>query len=83
MGSSPHVARNIRRLRLERGLNQRQLAARVNVPQTRISMWECGLPIPDEQLQAIARALGVPARALAIRYVTIPAPGREPEPDAA
>ena len=37
----------IKELRLERGLSQRELAAKTNIKQANISRWEAGLVVPN------------------------------------
>ncbi len=37
----------LKELRLERGLSQRELAAKVNIKQANISRWESGLVVPN------------------------------------
>ena len=55
----------IRRLRLEQGLTQAALAARVGVGAKAVSKWELGQGCPDVSLlAALAQALGVPAEGL-------------------
>ena len=55
----------IRRLRLEQGLTQRELADRLGVSPKAVSKWENGLGCPDVTLlNALAAALGVQVEAL-------------------
>jgi transcriptional regulator with XRE-family HTH domain len=58
------VARNIRRLRLERGLTQEELAARIRITRNYVGMIERQESSPTvEVLERIAKALGIePAR---------------------
>src|SRR3954452_4464601 len=58
------VARNIRRLRLERGLTQEELAARIRINRNYVGMIERQENSPTvEVLERIAKALGIePAR---------------------
>lgn len=50
----------IRSLRMERGLTQRELAARLGVSDKAVSKWERGLGCPDVSLlTAISQELGV------------------------
>ena len=58
------VARNIRRLRLERGLTQEELAARIRITRNYIGMIERQENSPTVAiLERIAKALGIePAR---------------------
>lgn len=52
--------------RLESGLRQIELAQRAQIARCRLSELECGYLTPQpEELQRIAKALGVPAEALA------------------
>lgn len=37
----------LRELRIEKGLSQRELAAKVNIKQANISRWEAGLVVPN------------------------------------
>ena len=54
------MARHIRKLRLERGLTQEELAERLHVTRQAVSNWERSAAQPDlDTLQAIAAALGV------------------------
>jgi transcriptional regulator with XRE-family HTH domain len=48
---------NLRDMRRNRGLSQRDLAARVGMHQPRISMIEIGTPIRRETAERLARAL--------------------------
>lgn len=51
----------IRKLRLERGLTQKQLAEALFVTDKTISKWECGMGCPDiTLLRALSRQFGVP-----------------------
>jgi len=43
-------SRNLRRLRLEKGLTQEQLAAELGVSVQSVSRWECGNTLPDVML---------------------------------
>ena len=53
-------ARNLRRLRLEKGYTQEQLAEMMNVSPKSVSRWECGNTLPDVmQLPELARVYGV------------------------
>jgi transcriptional regulator with XRE-family HTH domain len=60
------VARNIRRLRLERGLTQEELAARIRITRNYVGMIERQENSPTvAMLERIAKALGIePARLL-------------------
>jgi transcriptional regulator with XRE-family HTH domain len=54
------VARNIRRLRLERGLTQEELAARIRITRNYVGMIERQENSPTvAMLERIAKALGV------------------------
>ena len=44
------MGKEIRRLRLDRGLTQEALAAALNVTSQTVSKWECGNTVPDVQL---------------------------------
>jgi transcriptional regulator with XRE-family HTH domain len=67
-GSSPdeiNVARAVREIRQSRGLSQRQLAARMDVPRTYISKIENAKAMPTlSSLERLATALGVEVCAL-------------------
>lgn len=53
-------ARNIRELRLRRGLTQAALARRVGTTQAMLSHWESGISTPNiEQAHLLAREFGV------------------------
>ena len=58
------VARNIRRVRLERGLTQEELAARIRINRNYVGMIERQENSPTvDMLERIAKALGIePAR---------------------
>jgi transcriptional regulator with XRE-family HTH domain len=59
------VARAVREIRQSRGLSQRQLAARMDVPRTYISKIENAKAMPTlSSLERLARALGVDICAL-------------------
>lgn len=52
----------IKKLRIEQGLSQDELAERVHVVRQTVSKWERGTSVPDaDSLMALARALGVSA----------------------
>ena len=54
------VAKHIKRLRVEKGLTQEELAERLHVTRQAVSNWERSAAQPDlDTLQAIAAALGV------------------------
>jgi transcriptional regulator with XRE-family HTH domain len=56
-------AGNIRRLRLERGLTQEELAARIRITRSYVGMIERQENSPVAMLERIAKALGIePAR---------------------
>lgn len=56
---------NIRTLRLERGLSQEELAARLHVVRQTVSKWEQGLSVPDADLLiALAETLETPVSTL-------------------
>lgn len=56
---------NIRELRKAAGLTQRELAEKVNVTQSAVSLWENGRGKPLEKwYPAIAKALGVSVKDL-------------------
>lgn len=44
------MGKEIRRLRMDRGLTQEALAAALNVTAQSVSKWECGTSVPDVQL---------------------------------
>lgn len=55
----------IKKLRIEQGLSQDELAERVHVVRQTVSKWERGTSVPDaDSLMALARALGVSAAEL-------------------
>lgn len=55
----------IKKLRIQQGLSQDELAERVHVARQTISKWERGTSVPDaDSLMALARALGVSAAEL-------------------
>ena len=57
-----HFAENLRRLRLEKGFTQDQLAEKMGTSPQSISRWECGNSLPDVmQLPALAQIYGVTA----------------------
>ena len=59
------IARNIKRIRISRGMTQAELGARLFVAPQTVSKWERGLSCPDIiQLGDIADALDTPIRAL-------------------
>ena len=58
--NNDNFSRNLRRLRLEKGLTQEQLAGRLGVSMQSVSRWECGNTLPDVLLlPEIARLYGV------------------------
>lgn len=60
MMNSEHFSRNLRRLRLDKGLTQEQLAGVLGVSVQSVSRWECGNTLPDVMLlPEIARLYGV------------------------
>ena len=70
------VARNLRRLRVERGLSQENLAADAGIDRTYVSRLERGLENPTIAiLEQLADALGAPI----VELLAVPAPG-EPLP---
>ncbi|MBQ9348659.1 MAG: helix-turn-helix transcriptional regulator [Oscillibacter sp.] len=55
----------LRRLRIEKGLTQQQLANRLNVDRTSVTNWEIGRHMPDvATISRLAEALGIGAAAL-------------------
>lgn len=55
-----HFSQNLRRLRLEKGLTQEQLAEMLGVSPQSVSRWECGNTLPDVMLlPQIARLYSV------------------------
>nr|MCR5072779.1 helix-turn-helix domain-containing protein [Clostridiales bacterium] len=44
------MGKEIRRLRMDRGLTQEALANALNVTAQSVSKWECGTSVPDVQL---------------------------------
>lgn len=58
--NSEYFANNLRRLRLEKGLTQEQLACTLGVSVQSVSRWECGNTLPDVMLlPEIAHLYGV------------------------
>lgn len=58
--NSEYFSRNLRRLRLEKGLTQEQLANTLGVSVQSVSRWECGNTLPDVMLlPQIARLYSV------------------------
>ena len=58
--NNEHFSRNLRRLRLAKGLTQEQLAARLGISVQSVSRWECGNTLPDVMLlPELARLYGV------------------------
>lgn len=56
---------NLLRARLDRGLNQEELARKSKLSQTQVSLFEAGIRLPSlEQFLRLARALDVPLQAL-------------------
>lgn len=52
----------LRRLRIEKGLSQKQLADRLHMERSSVSNWEAGRRIPDAAaISQLAKALGVDA----------------------
>ena len=45
--SSVGNSNRIKELRIEKGLSQRELAAKTNIKQANISRWEAGLVVPN------------------------------------
>jgi transcriptional regulator with XRE-family HTH domain len=69
------VARNLRRLRVERNLSQEALAADAGIDRTYVSRLERGLENPTvAMLEQLAEALGAPIA----EFLAIPAPGEPP-----
>lgn len=60
MYSASQLGQNIKRLRLERGFTQAELAARLHITAQNVSKWEKGLSLPDvNNLCLLASALDV------------------------
>jgi transcriptional regulator with XRE-family HTH domain len=73
------VARNIRRLRLERGLTQEALAGEAGIDRTYVSRLERGLENPTVAvLEKLARALSSNIEELFRAPGAAEAPGRSP-----
>ena len=54
------LSENLKKLRIQKGLSQEELAIKLNVVRQTISKWEKGLSVPDsEMLIRIAEELGV------------------------
>lgn len=54
------LSENLKKLRMQKGLSQEELAIKLNVVRQTISKWEKGLSVPDsEMLIRIAEELGV------------------------
>ena len=69
------VARNLRRLRVGRGLSQENLAADAGIDRTYVSRLERGLKNPTIAiLEQLADALGAPI----VELLAVPAPGEPP-----
>ena len=69
------VARNLRRLRVVRGLSQEILAADAGIDRTYVSRLERGLENPTVgMLEQLADALG----ATILEFFVVPAPGEPP-----
>jgi transcriptional regulator with XRE-family HTH domain len=69
------VARNLRRLRVERGLSQENLAADAGIDRTYVSRLERGLENPTvAMLEQLADALD----ATIVEFFLVPAPGEPP-----
>ncbi len=63
----------IKKLRIERGISQEELAERVNVSRQTISKWENGLAVPSgDNLARLGKALEVPVDALLNKNWTPP-----------
>lgn len=59
------ISKNIKQLRIKKGLNQEQLSAMIGVTRQTISNWERGVSLPDiDSIVKIAAALGVGAEEL-------------------
>lgn len=62
---SDHFSDNLRRLRMEKGYTQQQLASRVFVDRSSVARWESGSRVPDLiLLRRLAECLGVEPSAL-------------------
>lgn len=58
-------AETVRKLRIEKGLSQRELAQRMYVTQSTVARWECGSRLPDVvMISLLAKKLGVDAGTL-------------------
>lgn len=69
-----HLARNLRLIRVSRGLNQAALATRSGLGQPYISALERGLrPSRTEHVERLASALGVDVDALLSERLIVPA----------
>jgi transcriptional regulator with XRE-family HTH domain len=69
------VARNLRRLRVKRGLSQEALAADAGIDRTYVSRLERGLENPTvAMLEQLADALS----ATIVEFFVVPAPGEPP-----
>jgi transcriptional regulator with XRE-family HTH domain len=69
------VARNLRRLRVERSLSQESLAADAEIDRSYVSRLERGLENPTiALLEQLANALG----ATIVEFFVVPAPGEPP-----
>jgi transcriptional regulator with XRE-family HTH domain len=69
------VARNLRRLRVERNLSQEALAADAGIDRTYVSRLERGLENPTIAiLEQLSEALGAPI----VEFLAVPAPGEPP-----
>ena len=67
------LRRVLRAIRLERGLTQKELAERLEVPQSYVSKYEAGERRLDlVELEAVAGALGVALTTIVRRFETKP-----------
>jgi plasmid maintenance system antidote protein VapI len=85
LGSRLVVARNVIRLRIQRGLTQRQLAQQLGVTQPRVAQIEsAGANVQIDTLDRLAAVFGIePARLLQAEEPAASPRARDPEPVAA
>ena len=56
---SREIGKNIRRLRMEKGMTQEELAQQLHVTRQAVSLWETGKSLPDvEMLQSVGELFG-------------------------
>lgn len=59
----------LRKLRIEKGLSQQELADKVYVTRSSVVRWETGIRLPDTaMISRLAKALGVDVHTLFLRW---------------